>query len=52
MWIKNIDTVLKYNTPHISSYALTIEKDTALSHFINKGIVKPVSDEVEKWKSQ
>ena len=45
MWIKNIDTVLKYNTPHISSYALTIEKDTALSHFINKGIVKPVSDE-------
>lgn len=44
MWIKNIDTVLKYNTPHISSYALTVEKDTALSHFINKGIVKPVSD--------
>lgn len=43
-WIKNIDTVLKYNAPHISSYALTVEKDTALNHFINKGVVKPVSD--------
>ncbi|MGB2232136.1 MAG: radical SAM family heme chaperone HemW [Flavobacteriaceae bacterium] len=52
MWIKNIDTVLKYNTPHISSYALTIEKDTALSHFINKGIVKPVSDEQSQEQFQ
>ena len=45
LWIKNNDTVLKYNTPHISSYALTVEKDTALHHFINKGVVRPVSDE-------
>lgn len=52
MWIKNIDTVLKYNTPHISSYALTVEKDTALSHFINKGIVKPVSDEQSQEQFQ
>ena len=52
MWIKNIDTVLKYNTPHISSYALTIEKDTALSHFINKGIVKPVSDKQSQEQFQ
>ena len=51
-WIKNIDTVLKYNAPHISSYALTVEKDTALNHFINKGVVKPVSDKQSQEQFQ
>ena len=51
-WIKNIDTVLKYNAPHISSYALTVEKDTALNHFINKGVVKPISDKQSQEQFQ
>ena len=52
LWIKNIDTVLKYNAPHISSYALTVEKDTALNHFINKGVVKPISDKQSQEQFQ
>ncbi|WP_445734205.1 coproporphyrinogen-III oxidase family protein [Mariniflexile sp.] len=45
-WIKNINTVLSYNIPHISSYALTVEPKTALETFIKKGIIKNVDDEL------
>ncbi len=45
-WIKNIEKALSFNIPHISSYALTVEPKTALKYFIDKGIVKPVDDEV------
>ncbi|MDO7170884.1 radical SAM family heme chaperone HemW [Mariniflexile sp. AS56] len=45
-WIKNIDTVLSYNMPHISSYALTVEPKTALDTFIKKGLVKNVDDDL------
>ena len=44
-WIKNIETALSYNVPHISSYALTVEPKTALEKFIDKGIVANVNDE-------
>lgn len=44
-WIENLETALKLDIPHISSYALTIEPKTALEKFIEKGKVKPVDDE-------
>lgn len=45
-WIKNIETVLSYNIPHISSYALTVEPKTALVTFIKKGIIENVDDDL------
>ena len=45
-WIKNIETALSYNIPHISSYALTVEPKTALDSFIRKGIIDNVDDEL------
>ena len=45
-WIENIETVLSYNIPHISSYALTVEPKTALETFIKKGIIKNVDDDL------
>lgn len=45
-WIKNIETVLSFDIPHISSYALTVEPKTALDTFIKKGLVKNVDDDL------
>lgn len=45
-WKQNIDKALALETPHISSYALTVEPNTALASFIKKGIVKNVDDAV------
>ena len=45
-WIKNIETVLSYNIPHISSYALTVEPKTALDTFIKKGVIKNVDEDL------
>ena len=43
-WRKNIQTVLDFNIPHISSYALTIEPKTALASRIRSGQVPNVDD--------
>lgn len=43
-WLKNIEILLEYQVPHISSYALTVEAKTALATFINKGILEDVDD--------
>lgn len=45
-WIQNIEKALSFDVPHISSYALTVEPKTALASFIQKGIIKPVDDEI------
>jgi len=45
-WKKNIEKGLSFNIPHISSYALTVEPNTALASFVKKGLVKPVDDKV------
>jgi len=45
-WKRNIEAALSFEIPHISSYALTVEPNTALASFIKKGIVKNVDDEV------
>jgi oxygen-independent coproporphyrinogen-3 oxidase len=44
-WRENIQTVLSFGIPHISSYALTVEPKTPLESFINKGIIKNVDEE-------
>ncbi len=45
-WIKNIETALSFNIPHISCYALTVEPKTALETFIKKGIIDNVDDDL------
>ncbi len=45
-WNQNIEKALSFDIPHISSYALTVEPNTALANFIKRGIVKNVDDEV------
>ncbi len=44
-WKQNIEKALSFNVPHISSYALTVEPQTALASFVEKGLVTPVDDE-------
>ncbi|CAM3536664.1 radical SAM family heme chaperone HemW [Zobellia roscoffensis] len=45
-WKENIQKALSFGIPHISSYALTVEPQTALASFIKKGLIKNVDDEV------
>lgn len=45
-WEKNIEKALAFEVPHISSYALTIEPKTALANFVDKGLIRPASDEL------
>ena len=35
-WLANLEQAFKFNVPHISSYALTVEEKTALHSFIKK----------------
>lgn len=44
-WLQNIEIALRYNVPHISSYALTVEPKTALATFVKKGVIDDVNDE-------
>lgn len=45
-WRENLKIALELGVPHISSYALTVEPNTALKKFIENGVIKPVDDEV------
>jgi len=45
-WLDNIETVLSFHIPHISSYALTVEPKTALESFIKKGTIKNVDEDI------
>lgn len=45
-WLANIDTALKFEIPHLSAYALTVEPKTALDLLIRNGKYAPV-DEVQ-----
>ena len=44
-WKQNLQKALDLDIPHISSYALTVEPNTALEKFIEKGKVETVEDE-------
>ncbi|MEY4904277.1 MAG: hypothetical protein RLZZ292_2092 [Bacteroidota bacterium] len=43
-WLENLETVVGFDVPHLSCYCLTVEPDTALGRFVEKGKVAPVSD--------
>ncbi|MBK5192155.1 MAG: radical SAM family heme chaperone HemW [Flavobacteriaceae bacterium] len=47
-WRENLRIALDLKLPHFSCYALTVEPNTALKKFIEKGIIKPVDDEAAK----
>ncbi len=44
LWMDNLTKAINLDIPHISSYALTVEPNTALEKQIKKGITAPVSD--------
>jgi len=43
-WRENLHTLFDLKIPHISCYALTVEEQTALAHFIKKGKTAPVGE--------
>ena len=43
-WAQNIEILTSYGIPHISAYCLTVENQTALHHFVQKGKVPPVDE--------
>jgi len=44
-WKTNIQTIINYNIPHISCYALTVEPKTALDHFVKVGKAPAMDEE-------
>lgn len=47
-WAQNVQQFIDLNLPHISTYALTVEPNTALDYFIKKEVIPPVDDELAK----
>lgn len=47
-WNKNIRTAIMLGVPHISAYALTIEEDTALYHFIKKKKYQQIDEDRQR----
>ncbi|MBK8599598.1 MAG: radical SAM family heme chaperone HemW [Flavobacterium sp.] len=45
-WRQNIETALSFGIPHISSYALTVEPNTALKKLIQTGKIAQPNDDV------
>ena len=45
MWEKNLESFIKYDFQHLSAYGLTVEENTALSHFIKKGKLPSTDDD-------
>jgi len=43
-WLENLHKTIALNIPHISCYALTVEDNTALKKFIEKGVIDAVND--------
>ncbi|WP_430900902.1 MULTISPECIES: radical SAM family heme chaperone HemW [unclassified Paraflavitalea] len=46
-WKDHVDRVIAWKVPHVSCYALTVEPQTALDHFIKKKQSKPVDAEAQ-----
>ena len=44
-WEQNLQITLDYEIPHLSAYGLTVEKRTALHHYIEKGRVPPLDED-------
>ena len=45
-WERQLKKALTYKPQHISVYALTVEAKTALAHQVNKGLIKPLEDDL------
>lgn len=45
-WLQNLQQAFALQVPHISAYALTVEKKTALDSFINTGKYPPLDEEL------
>ena len=45
-WIENLKMAFNFGVSHISSYALTVEKKTALHTFIKSGKVPPINEQL------
>lgn len=43
-WKSNMQKLIDFDIPHISSYAMTVESRTALSHFIKSGKTAPLHE--------
>lgn len=43
-WDENLRKALRFDVPHISAYALTVEPGTALHYFVAKGTSPPMDD--------
>lgn len=43
-WDENVRKALRYNLPHLSAYALTVEQGTVLYHNVHKGKSPPMDD--------
>ena len=46
-WKSHIQKLIDLNIAHISAYCLTIEKNTVLDNWVNKGKIKPPSEDVQ-----
>ena len=44
-WKENLNIALRYDIPHLSCYALTVEPNTALAKFIEKEVISPLDDD-------
>lgn len=44
-WLQNIQKIIDLQVPHISAYSMTVEDQTALAHFIQKGMQKPMYEQ-------
>ncbi|SMO38503.1 oxygen-independent coproporphyrinogen-3 oxidase [Solitalea koreensis] len=44
-WVSNIQTLVDFGVPHISSYSMTVEPSTALASFISKGKQIPMNED-------
>lgn len=47
-WGENISTTIKLDVPHVSAYALTVEKNTELYHKIKSNSCQPIDEEQVK----
>jgi oxygen-independent coproporphyrinogen III oxidase len=45
-WQKNLEIFLKLDIPHLSAYHLTFEPKTVFSHYLKKGTLHPVKEEI------
>lgn len=45
-WEKNIQKLLNFDIPHISSYALTVEEKTLLHHQVQNNKIKPADEKL------